>query len=245
LGDACDTDDDGDGILDGSDNCVTKANPDQTDTDEDGAGDACDADDDGDGVLDVDDAFPFNPGESTDADNDGVGDNADLDDDNDGLSDLMEIHLAKVDERRPNVAPGTSFFIPVTGAQGIALSCTDLASALELEGVKVLFDKLCGYSAELGEVSENELPGALPNGNKFVDGVGISLLQNGSPVDMLPAGANVTLSFEVPSNLMGRPLVILYWNPATKAWVEKSANVAEGKVTLATAMSGIFVLAAK
>ena len=40
--DCVDDDDDGDGLLDGSDNCPLDYNPDQTDTDGDGLGDACD-----------------------------------------------------------------------------------------------------------------------------------------------------------------------------------------------------------
>jgi hypothetical protein len=54
TGDACDTDDDGDGVLDGADNCPLISNADQTDTDSNGTGNACDTDDDGDGVPDVD-----------------------------------------------------------------------------------------------------------------------------------------------------------------------------------------------
>src|SRR5687768_6949117 len=43
-------DKDGDGISNGSDNCVKVANPDQADQDADAKGDACDTDIDGDGV---------------------------------------------------------------------------------------------------------------------------------------------------------------------------------------------------
>src|SRR5699024_541140 len=86
-------DNDGDGVPDGEDNCPTKANPAQSDTDGDGIGNACDDDDDGDGTPDGGDNCPttFNE-DQTDTDGDGVGDACDAnpndpDGDDDGVPD--------------------------------------------------------------------------------------------------------------------------------------------------------------
>jgi hypothetical protein len=75
-------DSDGDGVLNGSDNCPNDANPGQEDTDGDGIGDACDAppppDGDSDGIPDTADNCPTvaNAGQQ-DGDTDGVGDACD------------------------------------------------------------------------------------------------------------------------------------------------------------------------
>ncbi len=72
LGDACDDDDDGDGVNDSADEFPLNASE-SSDNDKDGIGDNADPDDDNDGVADGDDAAP----NDRDGDDDGVLDGAD------------------------------------------------------------------------------------------------------------------------------------------------------------------------
>ena len=58
LGDACDTDDDNDGLCDQFDDFPLNPNE-TTDTDGDGIGNNADTDDDGDGTIDIDDLYPL------------------------------------------------------------------------------------------------------------------------------------------------------------------------------------------
>lgn len=88
-GDACDPDDDNDGVLDDQpDNCPFYPNADQTDSDGDGAGDLCDDDRDNDSIANADDNCPLAPNfDQADLDGDGFGDACDVDDDGDGVDD--------------------------------------------------------------------------------------------------------------------------------------------------------------
>ncbi len=84
---------DGDGVCESDDNCDFDANPNQTDTDNDGPGDACDDDIDGDTVTNGDDNCPFDANDQADFDGDGAGDVCDSDDDNDGVLDAVDACL--------------------------------------------------------------------------------------------------------------------------------------------------------
>lgn len=104
VGDACDSDDDGDGVPDGDDNCPLVYNPDQRDTDlgrprnpagrivpSDTRGDACDYDDDNDGTPDAEDGCPLvYEDKPIDTDGDGRGDACDPDDDGDSVIDAVD-----------------------------------------------------------------------------------------------------------------------------------------------------------
>lgn len=93
-GDACDSDDDNDGVTDAFDAFPRDPNE-TTDTDGDGIGNVADNDDDGDGYSDALElslgSGPLNPA-STPADNDGdfIPDTLDPDDDNDGVDDAYD-----------------------------------------------------------------------------------------------------------------------------------------------------------
>ncbi|MBS9784251.1 thrombospondin type 3 repeat-containing protein, partial [Candidatus Gracilibacteria bacterium] len=106
-GDACDSDDDGDGYSDevekkaGTDPLDPESKP--ADLDGDGKPDSDDEDIDGDGHNNDEDAFPTDKNEWEDADGDGIGDNADncknvansdqVDTDGDGMGNLCDSDL--------------------------------------------------------------------------------------------------------------------------------------------------------
>ena len=68
---------DGDGDLDGADNCFENANADQADAGGDGRGDACDEDDDGDGLSDATETLIGTDPRKADTDGDGKADATD------------------------------------------------------------------------------------------------------------------------------------------------------------------------
>ncbi len=154
-----DGDRDGDGLLDGVDNCPNHPNVDQRDTDGDGRGNRCDpcptdafddqdgdclcaspadpdgllgfdGDNDGDGVGNSVDLFPDDPTEWADHDGDGIGDNSDPDDDNDGYPDTLEASFGS----DPLVADTVAGDVDLSGS----VSITDLVK------VRRAFGSRCG-----------------------------------------------------------------------------------------------------
>ena len=90
LGDACDPDIDGDGVLNADDKFPLQATE-WADNDNDGIGNNADTDDDNDGILDVSDNCPMVANTNQlDTDGDGLGDACDTDDDNDGVLDVID-----------------------------------------------------------------------------------------------------------------------------------------------------------
>ncbi len=99
IGDACDDDIDGDGILNTMDNCIYTKNTIQTDTNHDGIGDACNGDLDNDGIDDFSDNCPYTPNPNqTDSNTDLIGDACESDVDKDGIFDYKDKCPYKVGE---------------------------------------------------------------------------------------------------------------------------------------------------
>ena len=96
-------DNDGDGVLDGDDNCPSESNPSQLNTDGDAFGNACDTDKDDDGVLNPDDNCPIVSnagGQGDDEDGDGVGDACDACSGT-GLADPVDRNGCSIDQACP------------------------------------------------------------------------------------------------------------------------------------------------
>ncbi|MBK7537136.1 MAG: thrombospondin type 3 repeat-containing protein [Myxococcales bacterium] len=105
--DAGDTDDDGDSVPDGEDNCPLLANPGQEDANEDGVGNVCQDDADGDGVQNAQDNCPLaGNADQMDTDADGTGNLCDSDDDGDNVIDDADNCplLANADQRNTDGA---------------------------------------------------------------------------------------------------------------------------------------------
>lgn len=246
LGNACDPDDDNDGVLDATDNCPVMVNPDQLDADGDGLGDACDPDDDNDGVLDATDNCPalVNP-DQLDTDGDGLGNMCDIDDDNDGVTDeddncqfvpnpnqmdsdndgIGDLCDATPDAGKPG--PQGGLFIPVTGSLRTPISCSLPATTLILEsGDTVTYIGLCGYDGMATGEDGDSLAGLgnMPDGMVFGSALTNGVMQGDEQVNPLPEEASIKLSFVIPAGAEGQTFTIFYWN-GDNGWVELPVEV--------------------
>jgi hypothetical protein len=217
-----DPDEDGLSILtEQKDNCPYVSNASQADLDDDGAGDECDNDDDSDYIADEEDNCPVNSNHSqADSDNDGLGDACDP---------------------TPQGDP--------EGGKSLPIECLNPLTLVQLDNLDhALFSGLCGYTAALTSQSQGQV-GSLAGGMTFLDAMTISIEINGSPVEMMPAGSHVTVSFVVPPEADGNDLFILYWGPEANGgsggWVEVPVVINNGFAEATFTHGGTFVLVMK
>jgi len=88
----------------------------------------------------------------------------------------------------------------------------------------VTFTGLCGYQVVLQQLSKDSLLGNLGQGDNFVEGVSFVLLKNGQPVDTLPTGASIQVSYPKPSGSAS------VWAWINSSWVEQPSSVTGDRV---------------
>lgn len=129
------------------------------------------------------------------------------------------------------------------------MECLNPLTVVQLENLDLArFFGLCGYMAKLSTPGQSQL-GDLSSGMTFLKGLTISIEINGSPVEGLPAGAQVTVSFVVPPEAEAKTLSILSWDPAANngagGWLEVPVVVTNGRAEATFDHAGTFVLVMK
>ena len=98
-------------------------------------------------------------------------------------------------------------------------ACEAQNANLELaNGDKATLGGLCSGSMALNAVTADGLPGALTEGETFVDGLVTSY--NGESNALLPEGGSIVVTMTVPEGVDTANLTVLYWDAGAGAWVE-------------------------
>ncbi|MEM7247840.1 MAG: thrombospondin type 3 repeat-containing protein [Acidobacteriota bacterium] len=177
-------DSDGDGVVDGIDNCLNAPNPDQSDVDGDGRGDACQDDPDSDGVDDPDDNCPLVPNvDQRDGDGDGRGDDCD------SCPAIADTHAAALDCNGdgdvddPGEEAGGQCDGDADGVADACDSCPTAADSLQLDSDTDGLGDACDSCPEVADThaaatdcnGDGDVldPGEAPDGRCDVDGDGL------------------------------------------------------------------------
>jgi len=109
--------------------------------------------------------------------------------------------------------------VPVVGGENVALECGYAWTMLKLDSQDAAkFSGMCGsqVTPSLTGVSAENLPAALPNG--MLMGSAMTAGVNGSAI--MPDGGSVRVTFNVPVELQGKALSILFWDADAGEWVK-------------------------
>ena len=135
-------------------------------------------------------------------------------------------------------APGPDSFQVDSGQQVVLRP--DVPTTLRLGCMTVVFSKGAGDTASLIAKNQGNLPGVLPNGSTFVCGGAVNLYIKGAAVTTLPAGATLTVGFQLPAIQNRNAFKILFWNGS--GWTELVTTVEGGVAQTTVNYTGIFVL---
>jgi hypothetical protein len=144
--------------------------------------------------------------------------NADqLDSDGDGIGDVCD------STPFGDFAP---LLVPVTGAGSFSIFSCFSNTVLRLPNSDFVMasSAFCDMAGELTEQLEEVLPEELPAGPGYVYGMNLLVLDGLDPLKFIEDPGRLTWSFKIPDELLGKELVVLFWDPELKEglgdWVE-------------------------
>jgi hypothetical protein len=116
------------------------------------------------------------------------------------------------------------------GSDGNLIPCDEQGLTLQLENKDLArFTGFCNHEGHLVAKVPSNLPGTTPDGTQFGSALEAAAYLNGSYVDILPPGGTIQVEFAIPEELVGKELVIMYWDPGKNAWVELPVGGKEGE----------------
>ena len=144
------------------------------------------------------------------------------DTDGDGIGDVCD--------STPN-GPLVGLAIPVTGGLGFVNFNCGAVSVLRLPtgDFVIASAEFCQMSGELVEVSEEEvkLIKDLPAGNAYGMGMGLTVLNGLTPLDLIEDPGRLTFSYRITEEMKGKTFTVFFWDETLKDgagdWVELPA----------------------
>ena len=134
-------------------------------------------------------------------------------------------------------------------AQATLSGNTNEPVTLELDqGAQVSVTGGAGDAVAAVSQGQDSLPGDLPPGAGFINGLSVDVTQAGQGVSILPNGEGVEVSFDLPEGVSPEDITILYWldvlNGGQGGWQTLTPEITpDGRVTIQTFFDGVFVLA--
>ena len=124
--------------------------------------------------------------------------------------------------------PYNTIFVPEVSLRPVPLDCAQFAGTIFILPSGDRATLVCPVEGEAtaSPLPQTGLPGPLPTARTFVTGLTVERLKDGQPAPVITEGGYLTISFEIPEELRGKSLAILYWDPAGGAWVELPAYAA-------------------